>query len=179
MDVWVWRTGFSEVWQCSLMSNETPSAAASKPWFLSKTFWANLLMSLSLVFPAVQGWAAENPTAMPIIFAFVNLVLRSVTKQAITISSSDGVAGSSGGSVGVLPLGLFLCCAACLLLPSCTNYPVEGSVMYRDPESGAKGGLVFVPGEKPKGFLSVPIYDPETGAVVGQATLNGRISGTK
>ena len=176
------------------MSNETnqskillSSVAAldmSKPFYLSRTFWTNLLMLLSLVFPAVQAWAAENPAAMPIIFGFVNLVLRTVTNKGLSISalSSDGEHGlgkprPSGSSGGGTPLGLFLLCSACLFLPSCSSeYPFEGSVSYRDPDSGAKGGLVFSPGEKPLGFLRVPIYDPETGELVGSAEISGPLA---
>jgi hypothetical protein len=152
---------------------------ASKAFWLSKTFWANLLMLLCLVFPAVQAWAAENPAALPVIFAFVNLALRTVTNKAIALSP-DGVSedgSASGGSGGILPLALFSLAAACLLMPSCSgDYPVTGSITYRDPDSGAKGGLTFTPGEKPEGFIRVPILDPETGEQIGTAELSGSLS---
>ena len=174
----VWRTGFRDVWFDVFMSK--PNDATSKAFWLSKTFWANLLMVLSLVSPAVQAWAAENPAALPVIFAFVNLLLRTVTNKAITISGdvSENDGEASGGSGGILPLAFFAFCAACLLMPSCSGeYPVTGSITYRDPDSGAKGGLTFTPGEKPSGFIRVPIYDPETGEQIGQAELGGPLAG--
>ena len=60
---------------------------------------------------------------------------------------------------------------AVFFLPSCADSPFLGSISYRDPETGAKGGLVFTPGQKPSGFLKVPIRDPETGEIKGYADL--------
>lgn len=154
------------------MSNTT---APTKAFWLSKTFWLNLLMILSMAFPAVRDWAGENPTAMPVIFAFVNLVLRTVTKQGLSVDGEERV-GPSGGSGGILPLGLFLLIGV-LFLPACSSeYPFTGTISYRDPETGAKGGLNFRPGEKPEGFVLVNVHDPETGEVVGKAELRGPLS---
>lgn len=159
------------------------SAPQTKAFWLSKTFWANLLMVLSMIFPNVQKWAAENPEALPIIIAFVNLVLRTVTKQPISISgnnSDDGNNRASGGG-GVSPLLAFLLCFGLVFFvsPSCSgNLPLSGSLSYRDPGSGAKGGLVFVPGEKPAAFFRAPIFDPETGEQIGSAELSGPLSTT-
>ena len=52
------------------------------------------------------------------------------------------------------------------LLASCAEYPITGSISYRDPGSGAKGGLVFRPGEKPAVSVKVPYYD-EQGNIIG------------
>jgi len=58
-------------------------------------------------------------------------------------------------------------------LTACTTeYPIMGTISYRDPSSGAKGGLTFTPGESPKAYVKVPITDPETGATVGYVDLN-------
>ncbi len=170
------------------MSNEAPAHEAvpssvesirtTKVWYLSKTFWTNLLILLSVVFPVVQEWAAQNPAAMPVIFAFVNLVLRTATNQGITLST-DGVSkdgGASGGSGGVLPLALFLL-TGMWLLPSCSGsgYPLSGSISYRDPDSGAKGGLVFEPGKAPRASVRVPVYD-EAGNLIGVGELSGPLA---
>ena len=72
-----------------------------------------------------------------------------------------------------LSIGLFLILAltACLL-PSCGGgYPLKGTISYRDAESGAKAGLVFAPGEPVRGSVKVPVYNPQTGEVIGQVDL--------
>lgn len=136
------------------MSNEVParegilssvkSVDFSKPFFLSRTFWVNVIALLSLLFPAVREWADAEPEAPVIILAFVNLVLRTVTSRAVKFSvhgnSDDG--GASGGSM-ILPLALFVFCAACLL-PSCgaTGYPLTGSLFWQ-ADDGAKVGIVY------------------------------------
>ena len=84
---------------------------------------------------------------------------------------------SSGGSGGMLPLALWLGLSMAVVgtLPSCapgTEYPVTGSLAYRDPRSGAKGGLVFAPGLPVQGRVQMPIYDPQTGAVLGAVDLH-------
>ncbi len=92
------------------------------------------------------------------------------------IEVRDG--GASGGA-GVAPLlALFLIAGCLTMLPSCgAEYPITGQISYRDPGSGAKGGLVFSPGEKPLGFLRVPIYDEESGELVGSAEVSGPLAG--
>lgn len=71
-------------------------------------------------------------------------------------------------SIGLLfILGLTAC-----LLPSCgAEYPLTGSVSYRDPQSGAKAGLVFAPGKPVRGSVKVPVYDQATGEMIGQVNL--------
>jgi hypothetical protein len=68
---------------------------------------------------------------------------------------------------------VFLCIIA--ILSGCADYPITGSVVYRDPETGAKGGLVFRPGESPVGTVRVPIYDEETGELVAMADVEAPI----
>lgn len=123
------------------MSNAPP-----KSFLLSKTFWVNLIALAALFFPVVREWAAAEPEAPVILLAFVNLVLRTVTRQPISISL-DGVSDGkhSGGSGGSLPLVLLLMVGLALLaLPSCSGsgYPLEGSVFYRT-DGGAKVGIVY------------------------------------
>lgn len=73
-----------------------------------------------------------------------------------------------------VPLILLFACAACLL-PSCGangEYPVTGTIYLRDPESGAKAGLVFADGVPPRATLKVPIYDDTTGELIGMADVS-------
>ena len=92
------------------------------------------------------------------------------------LGQSDDVKSPSGGG-GSLPLGILLVCAISLLcLPSCGT-GLTGSLSYRDANSGAKGGLAFDGEGLPHGFIRVPIYDPETGKLLGQADLNGSLAG--
>lgn len=71
-------------------------------------------------------------------------------------------------SIGLLLMMLLLA----VLLPSCGGeYPLNGSISYRDAQSGAKAGLVFAPGEPVRGSVKVPVYDQATGEVIGQVDL--------
>ena len=72
-----------------------------------------------------------------------------------------------------LSLGLILIMLLpAVLLPSCgTEYPLSGTVSYRHPQSGAKAGLVFAPGQPVRGSVKVPVYDQVTGDVIGQVDL--------
>lgn len=173
------------------MNQETPKEAIlssissidfTKPFYLSRTFWVNVLALACLLFPAVRAWAAENPEAPVIILSFVNLLLRTVTDKAISISGHEGRVSDDdvkilSGRSGSLPLGILLVCAISLLcLPSCGT-GLTGSLSYRDADSGAKGGLSFEGEGLPHGFIRVPIYDPETGDLIGQADLNGSLAG--
>lgn len=79
---------------------------------------------------------------------------------------------------GIAPL-LWIGTAAALLggLPSCSfgEYPLTGTISYRDPNSGAKGGLTFSPGVAPRATLKVPIYDPQSGEMIGLADLQAEL----
>ena len=61
-------------------------AAEPKPFYLSKTLWTNIIMfvgaALNQAFPTV----AITPEVTAGIFAIVNLILRGVTKGAVTVS---------------------------------------------------------------------------------------------
>lgn len=63
------------------------------------------------------------------------------------------------------------------LLPSCgyKEYPFTGSITYRDPQSGAKAGLDYTPGAPPRASVRVPVYDPQTGDLIGMAGLSTEI----
>lgn len=56
-----------------------------KPWYLSKTIWANLIMGVAAsIYPDLKQYVDEN--VIVAMFVVVNLVLRVVTKDAIQIT---------------------------------------------------------------------------------------------
>lgn len=167
------------------MSNET-HAGAAKSFLLSKTFWVNLVALVSLIAPQVREWLAANPVEFMAVLGAVNLILRFVTKGSVAFSrdgnDEDKTDGASGGA---LPIGMLLVVGLVLLpaLPSCSSdYPLSGSISYRDPDTGAKGGLTFTP-DGQEGFIRVPIIDPDSGEQIGLADLRvpikGAVKGTK
>jgi hypothetical protein len=79
-----------------------------------------------------------------------------------------------GSGSGMVPMLGLLCMAVGLLggLPSCSmEYPITGTLSYRDPQTGAKAGLSYSSQDKLRGSLAVPIYDPATGKRTGYAQL--------
>lgn len=75
------------------------------------------------------------------------------------------------------PLLILLTGILALLLSSCAgDYPLTGIVSYREAKSGAKGGLVFEPGKAPRASVRVPVYDPETGELIGVGELSGPLA---
>ena len=52
----------------------------------SKTLWVNLLLAvLALVAPGVSTWLQANPTVLALIFTAVNMGLRFITKEPLTL----------------------------------------------------------------------------------------------
>jgi hypothetical protein len=142
-----------------------------------------LLLSWSIIAP--DDVAAINKAGGDLVeplVIFLSLVAGAVTRWAIGLvmarfsgnkeeKETISDAAASGGS---LPLALLLGTAAGIMgcLPSCSgNYPLTGSVSYRDATTGAKGGLVFAPGKSPGGTIRLPIRDPQTGVVIGEVDL--------
>lgn len=76
----------------------------------------------------------------------------------------------------ILLIALFAL-AALVLTPSCgtRGWPVTGSISFRDQQSGAKAGMVFEHGAAPRATVKVPIYDKDSGELVGMADLTGEI----
>lgn len=75
---------------------------------------------------------------------------------------------------GITPLIIL---AAILTLPSCADsgYPLTGRISYLDPETGAKGGLVFEPGKAPRASVSIPVYDDQ-GKLIGIGQVSGPLA---
>ena len=57
----------------------------SKPWYLSKTFWTNLILGV-LIFVVPQEWKEYFTEAnVAQLFAVVNIILRFFTDQQISL----------------------------------------------------------------------------------------------
>ena len=150
------------------------NAPQSKAFWLSKTFWLNVVAALSLALPVVREWLDANPVPFVAAFAAAGVILRFVTHGKISLGVSED--GKASGGSGLLPLAFFFLCAGCLFLPSCSGeYPLTGSISYRDPETGAKGGLVFEPGKAPRASVRIPVYD-EFGNIIGVGELSGPLA---
>lgn len=155
-------------------------ASILRHWF---TLLATLLTGW-LVLPAEQQ--AELTKALgdlvgPLVIV-LTLVITAVWRIALawigkvlrTGSGELENGGPSGGAVLLLMIGTMA--ALAVGLPSCASsnpngYSLTGSLMLRDPNSGAKGGLVFKPGQRPTASLKYPVYDPKTGELLGMADL--------
>lgn len=57
----------------------------SKPWYASKTMWFNILAGVALYVQSKFGFVLSSDEQAGIILV-VNIVLRAVTKGAVTIS---------------------------------------------------------------------------------------------
>jgi len=57
----------------------------SKPSYLSKTLWINVIMAGTAFIPGVHEWLSHNPEAIGLFFAGVNFVLRFISKDKITL----------------------------------------------------------------------------------------------
>lgn len=145
--------------------------------------FGGILLTWNVVAPeSVEAINKAGANLVEPLSVFIGAIFAGMARAAILWFgkkfSNGGVSekgGASGGSGGILPLALFCLAAACLL-PSCTGYPLTGSIAYRDPQSGAKGGLVFTPGAPPRASVRVPVYDPQTGELIGVGELSGPLS---
>lgn len=56
-----------------------------KPW-QSKTVWMNLILAVcAMAFPPAVKYISENPLVVTMVFSGVNIVLRLLTKDGISI----------------------------------------------------------------------------------------------
>jgi hypothetical protein len=113
--------------------NPTP-VSPSKPFYLSKTFWTNVVALLSLAVPPVRDFLQANPVEFVAVIGAVNILLRFVTKGAISISHDDGPGGFSGLPVWVAAVALI----GGSVLPSCsplssaiTGAPIPATAIQR------------------------------------------------
>lgn len=59
---------------------------SSKKFYLSKTFWLNLIALVALMVPAVQEIVAKDPEIPAQALVLMNLVLRLISKDKLVIS---------------------------------------------------------------------------------------------
>lgn len=53
----------------------------------------------------------------------------------------------------------------CLSTISCSEFPVTGTIYFRDQSSGAKGGLTFTPNQPPQASVLYPVYDADNNQI--------------
>lgn len=58
----------------------------SKPVYLSKTLWVNLIMAVGAFIPGVGEWIQAHPDLFAGVFAVINVILRLLTKDKLSIS---------------------------------------------------------------------------------------------
>lgn len=166
------------------MSETTPPAAPVSPTksiLASKTLWLQIIMIALGFFPPALAWLKANPVDALVAIGALNVLVRFATSGKVSLfpglsesATADPGQGDSGGGSG-WPMPLLVTCATAGLmgfcLPSCSGYPLTGSVAYRDPQTGAKAGLEFKPGQAPAAVLKVQLYDPRTGQPLGVVDL--------
>lgn len=76
------------------------SKKQSTPWYLSRTFYINLVALLSLFFPAVREWLENNPVDFVAALGGVNVLLRFITygKHQISSNNDDSESGTGDGT---------------------------------------------------------------------------------
>lgn len=113
----------------------------AKPFYLSKTFWVNLVALASMAVPQVREFLDGNPETVVGVLVAVNVLLRFATKGGISLSSDSGGRGSSGLSAWVVAAGLL----SLGLLPSCgvigsaiTGEPIPATTVQRAGQPDAQ-----------------------------------------
>lgn len=136
--------------------------------YLRHTIVAAVLLFVEKTNLPVEG---SEDAAHAIALAIIGTLTWVIVKYAPELAKRIGIL--------VIPIA-----ASILLLPSCaeSGYPLQGQISYRDPATGAKGGLVFEPGKAPRASVRIPIYD-EYGTMIGISEISGplarEISATK
>lgn len=146
------------------------AAPTVKPFYFSKTFWTNVAAAASLAIPQVQEWLESNPVELAAALAAVNVLLRFVTRDKLSL----GLGGKRPGGGAPVLVSMMLAAAALFagLSSSCAFFEdmtVDGSAYLRDAETGAKAGLVIRDGSG-RFFGRVPVFDNQ-GNQVGAARV--------
>ncbi|MGJ8674049.1 hypothetical protein [Rubritalea sp.] len=90
----------------------------TKKFWQSKTLWVQLISVVSLLFPVVQEWLAENPVEVVTVFAAINTLVRFVTSGKI-----ETFVGDSSGKSPMVIIGLCMAVGFGGFLPSCASLP--------------------------------------------------------
>lgn len=80
------------------------TATNKTPFYLSRTFWINTAVLLSLIIPAVRDWLEANPVEFTTALGAVNVLLRFISTGKYQLAGEDGQSGQSANPAGVLPL---------------------------------------------------------------------------
>lgn len=79
------------------------TATPKTPFYLSRTFWINTAVLLSLIIPAVRDWLEANPVEFTTALGAVNVLLRFISTGKYQLAGEDGQSGQSANPAGVLP----------------------------------------------------------------------------
>lgn len=124
-----------------------------------------------------QGWitaeeAAQLAPALDKLLDVLAVVLGAVVSRLVILGLGKISFGKAlAEKFGVLMIGGLAAAGVAITLPSCSvleGVDVDGKIYYRH-ESGAKGGITFVPGRKPGVWIRVPVRtegdEDDTGVV--------------
>lgn len=132
----------------------------TKTILASKTFWANLVALLLLLWPAARAWVSANPVDTVTALGGINVLLRWFTSGGVSLFGSDEPEEKSGEvksgsrvlgvSAGMLLAGGLA--GIGLSLPACSpaspdNLPPISARYQKDGlavEYSSKGGVVIV-----------------------------------
>ncbi|RYD19910.1 MAG: hypothetical protein EOP88_17125 [Verrucomicrobiaceae bacterium] len=159
-------------------TSDTPAAADRKAILKSKTFWLNVLAIASVFLPAVGDFVQENPEQAVAAMGALNILIRFATKGRVNIFG-ENTKPPAGSLMAFLVLGAAAGIMGCL--PSCSPaFRPRVDIKLRDPASGATAGLSIRPDKKVRGAIPVPVYDAETGELLGVTDAKfSQVTGTK
>lgn len=162
-------------------------ASQFRHWVTSLAAIGTYLLSLGLLEPSQVEAANQAGQQMvdPIVALFeptaaiLALVAACVTRLAIASlgklfpSLAQRLGDKASGGMAGGPTVLIICAvAAACLLPSCgQDFPITGSIGYRDPNTSAKASLNF----RVTKAVRVPVYDEE-GKQIGETDLTGPLA---
>lgn len=64
---------------------ENIDVIVNKKWYLSKTIWVNAISFVAIIIQVISGNDLFKPEYQAIALSIVNLVLRGITKENITL----------------------------------------------------------------------------------------------
>jgi hypothetical protein len=111
----------------------------TKSILASKTVWVNLISAASTLYPPVGVWVAANPQVAMAVLGGINILVRLITKGAVSLFPADdaGKVGSGNGLGGsLLRLLMIMFTAAALVgLPSCSVSTAPDGTVTRKPDA--------------------------------------------
>lgn len=106
------------------------TATNKTPFYLSRTFWINTAVLLSLIIPAVRDWLEANPVEFTTALGAVNVLLRFISTGKYQLAGEDGQSGQSANPAGVLPLPV-------ASMGEDATSPVEDRSQYPDQDTSS------------------------------------------